>query len=160
MKKTVYLYVERDDSEYDYKAGFASYTEANDYRQECQRSWIGHCDYVYLWTGSERINLTRMPKDERNDIRGTVSSEADFRSDTYSGTKFNPCFRNIVAEQLIKIYSNMVTMKFSATKSKTMFLTPTIAVEQDNSETAIRFALWHGVFSVEVSKSYKTVKAK
>lgn len=37
---------------------------------------------------------------ERNDIRGTVSSEADFRSDTYSGTKFNPCFRNIVAEQL------------------------------------------------------------
>lgn len=66
MKKTVYLYVERDDSEYDYKAGFASYTEANDYRQECQRSWMGRCDYVYLWTGSERINLTRMPKDERN----------------------------------------------------------------------------------------------
>lgn len=42
----------------------------------------------------------------------------------------------------------MVTMKFSATKSETLFLTPTI--EQDNSETAIRFALWHGVFSVEV----------
>lgn len=61
---------------------------------------------------------------------------------------------------IIKIYSNMVTMKFSATKSETLFLTPTIAVEQDNSETAIRFALWHGVFSVEVSKSYKTVKAK
>jgi len=60
----------------------------------------------------------------------------------------------------IKNYSNMVTMKFSATKSETLFLTPTIAVEQDNSETAIRFALWHGVFSVEVSKSYKTVKAK
>ena len=38
MKKTVYLCVERDDSEYDYKAGFASYTEANGYRQECQRS--------------------------------------------------------------------------------------------------------------------------
>lgn len=54
----------------------------------------------------------------------------------------------------------MVTMKFSATKSETLFLTPTIAVEQSNSETAIRFALWHGVFSVEVSKSYKTVKAK
>lgn len=54
----------------------------------------------------------------------------------------------------------MVTMKFSATKSETLFLTPTIAVEQDNSETAIRFALWHGVFSVGVSKSYKTVKAK
>lgn len=49
MKKAVYLYVERDDSEYDYKAGFASYTEAN--------------GYVYLWTGSERINLTRMPKE-------------------------------------------------------------------------------------------------
>lgn len=54
----------------------------------------------------------------------------------------------------------MVTMKFSATKSKTLFLTPTIAVEQDNSETVIRFALWHGVFSVEVSKNCKTVKAK
>ena len=66
----------------------------------------------------------------------------------------------ILRKQLIKIYSDMVTMKFSATKSKTVFLTPTIAVEQDNSETAIRFALWHGVFSVEVSKSYKTVKAK
>ena len=49
-----------------------------------------------------------------------------------------------------KIYSNM----------ETTVLTPTIAVEQDNSETAIRFALWHGVFSIEVSKSYKTVKAK
>nr|DAY79824.1 MAG TPA: hypothetical protein [Caudoviricetes sp.] len=83
-----------------------------------------------------------------------------FRSDTYSGTKFNPCFRNIVAEQLIKIYSNMVTMKFSATKSETLFLTPTIAVKQDNSETAIRFALWHGVFSVEVSKSYKNRKSQ
>lgn len=68
MKKTVYLYVERDDSEYDYKAGFASYTEANDYRQECQRCWMGHCDYVYLWTSSERINLTRMPEDERNKL--------------------------------------------------------------------------------------------
>ena len=32
---------------------------------------------------------------ERNDIRGTVSSEADFRSDTYSGTIHN-----------FKIYSN------------------------------------------------------
>lgn len=29
----------------------------------------------------------------------------------------------------------------------------------DNSETAIRFALWHGVFSVEVSKSYKNRKS-
>ena len=74
--------------------------------------------------------------------------------------KTTKIYSNIVAEQLIKIYSNMVTMKFSATKSETLFLTPTIAVEQDSSETAIRFALWHGVFSIEVSKSYKTVKAK
>ena len=54
----------------------------------------------------------------------------------------------------------MVTIKFSATKSETLFLAPAIAVEQDSSETAIRFALWHSVFSVEVSKSCKTVKAK
>lgn len=72
----------------------------------------------------------------------------DKGSDTHSGTIHN-----------FKIYSNMVTMKFSATKSETLFLTPTIAVEQDNSETAIRFALWHGVFSVEVSKSYKNRKS-
>ena len=54
----------------------------------------------------------------------------------------------------------MITVKFSTNKSDALFLTPTIAVEQTNSETAIRFALWHGVFSVEVSKSHKTVKAK
>lgn len=54
----------------------------------------------------------------------------------------------------------MVTMKFSATKSEMLFLTPTIAAEQNSSETAIRFAFWHSVFSIEVSKSYKTVKAK
>lgn len=60
----------------------------------------------------------------------------------------------------IKIYSNMVTMKFSATKSETLFLTLTIAVEQDSSETAIRFALWHSVLSIEVSKGYKAVKAE
>lgn len=54
----------------------------------------------------------------------------------------------------------MITIKFSATKSEALFLTPTIAVEQDNSETAIRFVFWHSVFSVEVSKSHKTVKAK
>ena len=59
----------------------------------------------------------------------------------------------------IKIYSNMVTMKFSATKSETLFLTPTIAVEQDNSKTAIRFALWHGVFSIEVSKEPQNRKS-
>lgn len=59
----------------------------------------------------------------------------------------------------LKDITNMITMKFSATKSETLFLTPTIAVEQDNSETAIRFALWHSVFSVEVSKSYKNRKS-
>lgn len=49
----------------------------------------------------------------------------------------------------------MVTVKFSATKSDTLFLTPTIAVEQSSSETAIRFALWHGVFSIEVERAIK-----
>ena len=53
----------------------------------------------------------------------------------------------------------MVTMKFSAIKSEALFLIPTVAVEQDNSETAIRFALWHSVFSVEVSKSHKNRKS-
>lgn len=43
MKKIAYLYVEKGDSGYGYRAGFASYTEANGYRQECQRRWIGHC---------------------------------------------------------------------------------------------------------------------
>lgn len=93
---------------------------------------------------------------DRNDIRGTVSSEADFRSDTYSGTKFNPCFRNIVAEQLIKIYSLMITVKFSTIKSDALFLTPTIAVEQTNSETAIHFAVAHKVFSITVEKQQIT----
>lgn len=68
MKKIAYLYVERDDSEYGYKVGFASYTEANEYRVECQRSWISHCGYVYLWTGRSVINLTRMKSSERNEI--------------------------------------------------------------------------------------------
>lgn len=43
-------------------------TEANNYRQECQRCWMSHCDYVYLWTGSERINLTRMPESKRIEL--------------------------------------------------------------------------------------------
>lgn len=47
MKKAVYLCVERDGSEYDYKAGFASYTEADDYRQECQRSWVIVAMYIF-----------------------------------------------------------------------------------------------------------------
>ena len=63
MKKAVYLCVGRDGSGYGYKAGFASCTEANGYRQECRRSWMGHCGYVYLWAGPERINLTRMPRE-------------------------------------------------------------------------------------------------
>ena len=67
MNKSVYLYVSRDD-EYDYKAEFANYTEANNYRQECQRRWMGHCNYVYLWTGSERINLTRMSDSKRIEL--------------------------------------------------------------------------------------------
>lgn len=66
--KQAFLYVERDDSEYDYRSGFKSYTEANEYREKCQRSWISHCDYVYLWTARGVINLTRMKSSERNEI--------------------------------------------------------------------------------------------
>jgi hypothetical protein len=32
---------------------------------------------------------------DRNDIRGTVSSEADFRSDIYSDAKFNLIDKNL-----------------------------------------------------------------
>lgn len=44
-----------------------------------------------LYDGVEciEIQISHSGDAERNDIRGTVSSEADFRSDTYSGTKFN-----------------------------------------------------------------------
>jgi hypothetical protein len=66
--KQAFLYVERDDSEYDYRSGFKSYTEANEYRVKCQRSWINHCDYVYLWTVRGVINLTKMKSSERNEI--------------------------------------------------------------------------------------------
>lgn len=48
LKNKYYLYVERDDSDYDYKEGFDTYTEANSYRLECQRSWMNHADYVFL----------------------------------------------------------------------------------------------------------------
>ena len=68
MAKKVCLYVERDDCEYDYKEGFASYTEANNYRLECQRSWISHCDFVYLWTGSVSINLTQCSENKRKEL--------------------------------------------------------------------------------------------
>lgn len=66
--KQHYLYVERDDREYDYKDGFSSYTEANNYRLECQRGWINHCDYVFLWTGNETVNLTRLDDDSRREL--------------------------------------------------------------------------------------------
>lgn len=66
--KQAFLYVERDDSEYDYRSGFKSYTEANKYREKCQRSWMNHCDYVYLRTGRSVINLTRMKSNERTEI--------------------------------------------------------------------------------------------
>ena len=68
MNKAVFLYVIRDDRAYDYKEGFASYTEANKYRQERQRSWVYHCDYVCLWTGTKSINLTKMPEDKRKGL--------------------------------------------------------------------------------------------
>lgn len=66
--KRPYLYVVRDDREYDYKAGFASYTEANDYRLERQRCWMNHCDYVFLWTGNETVNLTKLDDDSRHEL--------------------------------------------------------------------------------------------
>ena len=46
--KTSSLYVTRDDFEYDTKSGFETYEEANAYREECQRSWFHHADYVFL----------------------------------------------------------------------------------------------------------------
>lgn len=45
--KTSSLYVTRDDFEYDTKSGFETYEEANAYREECQRSWFHHADYVF-----------------------------------------------------------------------------------------------------------------
>lgn len=59
------LYVIRDDGEYDYKGNFKTFKEANDYRLECQRRWINHCDFVILQIRSDtgrfekEINLTR-----------------------------------------------------------------------------------------------------
>ena len=53
----------------------------------------------------------------------------------------------------------MVTVNFITAKSETLFLSPTIAVEKQAEKTIIRFAFWRGVFSVEVIKSIKTVKA-
>lgn len=54
----------------------------------------------------------------------------------------------------------MVTMKFSATKSETLFLTPTIAVKQANSESTIHFAVAHRVFNITVEKQQITKKVR
>lgn len=49
IKDKCYLYVERDDHEYDYKQfDIDQIEEANNYRCKCQQSWMSHCDYVYL----------------------------------------------------------------------------------------------------------------
>lgn len=69
--KTSSLYVTRDDSMYDTKSGFETYEEANSYREECQRSWINHADYVFLITRDssgnfvKETNLTKATKEER-----------------------------------------------------------------------------------------------
>ena len=63
-----FLFVERDDSAYDYKADFSSFAEANNYRLECQRRWMSHLDYVWLYTGHNNINLTYMAEDERREL--------------------------------------------------------------------------------------------
>ena len=71
-EKMSMLYVIRDDGQYDYKSGFKSYKEADNYRQECQRYWMNHIDYVKLIVRDEtgRItmeeNLTKASKEERN----------------------------------------------------------------------------------------------
>ena len=69
-KKTSRLYVIRDDGQYDYKSGFQSYKEANDYRQERQRDWMNHVDYVKLIVRDEtghiikEVNLTKASEEE------------------------------------------------------------------------------------------------
>lgn len=65
------LYVTRDDSMYDTKSGFETYEEANAYREECQRGWINHADYVFLVTRDssgnfvKKTNLTKTTEEER-----------------------------------------------------------------------------------------------
>ena len=69
--KTSSLYVTRDDEMYDTKSGFETYEDANAYREECQRSWINHADYVFLITRDitgrivKQTNLTKATKEER-----------------------------------------------------------------------------------------------
>lgn len=53
---------------------------------------------------------------------------------------------------------NMVIMKFSVTKLETLFLIPTIAVEQTNSESTIHFAVAHKIFSITAEKQQTTKK--
>lgn len=72
MSNTSKLYVIRDDGQYDYKSGFKSYKQANDYRQECQQRWINHADYIKLIVRNEigriikQVNLTKVSEEERN----------------------------------------------------------------------------------------------
>ena len=65
-----------------------------------------------------------------------------------------------------KNYSIMATVKFSTSKSETaikfstnksdaLFLTFAVAVERSTSEIAIRFAFWHGVFNIKISREPK-----
>ena len=69
--KTSSLYVTRDDEMYDTKSGFDTYEEANAYREECQRNWINHVDYVFLLTRDatgrllKQTNLTKATEEER-----------------------------------------------------------------------------------------------
>lgn len=70
--KTSSLYVTRDDFEYDTKSGFETYEEANAYREECQRNWINHVDYVFLLTKDatgrllKQTNLTKSNRGREN----------------------------------------------------------------------------------------------
>lgn len=69
--KTSSLYVTRDDFEYDTKSGFETYEKANAYREDCQRGWINHADYVFLITRDssgnfvKETNLTKATDEER-----------------------------------------------------------------------------------------------
>lgn len=69
--KTSSLYVTRDDEMYDTKSGFDTYELANAYREECQRNWINHVDYVFLLTKDatgrllKQTNLTKATEEER-----------------------------------------------------------------------------------------------
>lgn len=73
------LYVVRDDGEYDYKDGFKTFKEANDYRLECQRRWMNHIDFVILQIFTRQgmlereINLTRIGTVERDNILSDYS---------------------------------------------------------------------------------------